>query len=246
MRNTQDDAGRKGGRIIEVDLARGCAVALMIFYHFMFDLDFLGIFNVGIGQGFWFFFPRGIGALFLLVAGISLTLSESRNKEGYVHHAKRGLLLAVAALAITAATWIYPHEGFIQFGIIHLMAFSAFIAPFFLRMGKANVLIGLLIIAAGVMMSGVQVDSHYLFWLGLTYPGYTALDHYPVFPWFGFVLIGIYAGATLYPGGMRRGAAPAAAGRISGILDQLGRNSLLIYLAHQPIIIGALVLLKSI
>jgi len=196
-------------RITGLDAARGTAILLMIAYHFFFDLDFLGISLPGIGHidmsgAFWFFLPRLIGSLFILIVGISMALSESKNKEGYAHHVKRGIFLAGIALTITLATWIYPHEGFIQFGIIHLIAASCFIAPFFFRFGKLNVLIGLAIIVAGIGAQTMQTDSHLLFWLGITYPGYTALDHYPLLPWFGFVLVGIYAGQTLFPRGKQR------------------------------------------
>jgi uncharacterized membrane protein len=245
-------AGTPAGRIIEVDALRGIAIILMMAYHSVFDLSFLGLAAIDLQQGFWFFLPRAIGALFLLIAGASMALSESKDRqgahEGYWHHAKRGLKLAAAAAAITLATWIYPHEGFIQFGIIHLIALATFIAPLFFRLGKLNVLLGLVIIAAGGIVDAAQTDSHYLFWLGITYPGYTALDHYPLIPWFGVVLIGLYAGQALFPDGKSRMGmkAPAADSPAARLLAFLGRHSLAIYLAHQVVLIGVLMAYKVI
>jgi uncharacterized membrane protein len=233
-----------GLRNLDVDILRGFAIVLMIIFHFAFDLSFLGIARINLVDGFWFLFPRMIGSMFLLLVGISLTISDYRDKkgkrEGYWRHAKRGLLLAAIATAITFATWIYPHEGFIRFGIIHLIAVSTFIAPLFLRAGKLNVLFGLIVFASGFLVSAVQTDSRLLFWVGITYPGYAALDHYPLLPWFGVVLIGLYLGQEFFPKGESRIRVPGSETPIASALAFLGKNSLAIYLAHQIFLIGLL------
>ncbi len=231
-------------RVLWVDCLRGIAIVLMVAFHFIFDLNYLSFISINLESGFWFFFPRAIGATFLFVVGVSLVLSDRHDKEtkneGYVRHFKRGLFLAGVAALITIATWIYPHEGFITFGIIHLIALSMFIAPLFLRFGKLNVLLGLIIIVFGIFLSGMQTDSHYLFWLGITFPGYTALDYYPLLPWFGFVLIGIGGGQILLDR-IRLGKS-----KISDALALLGKNSLAIYIVHQLVLFGALLALKMI
>ncbi len=242
------------GRVIWVDAARGVAVVLMLFYHFFFDMDYFRVMHIGIDSGAWLVFQRVIGTLFLLIVGISLVLSERRNKEGYPHHLKRGLFLAGVAILITVATWIYPHEGYIQFGIIHLIAVSTIIAPFFFRLGRWNIALGALVIVLGLLMGQLSVDTHALFWLGMTDQGYVALDHYPLFPWFGIVLMGIALGQAVFAADKKINKVSsvlATRAPVSGIyysyfvgsLAYLGRNSLTIYLIHQPIIVGAIWLL---
>jgi uncharacterized membrane protein len=227
----------KAGRILELDALRGIAVVLMVIYHIIFDIYYFGIARIDLFSPPLVLFQRVIGSSFLLIAGISLVLSESRNRAGYRKHLARALKLGAVAAAITLATWIYPHEGVITFGIIHLIAASTLIAPFFFRFGKINLLMGLLLIGAGLYTSTIKVEQQYLFWLGLSYPGYRALDYYPLLPWFGIVLIGLEAGRWLLDN------APwerfAWLGGI-GPLEWIGKNSLLIYLIHQPIIIGLL------
>jgi uncharacterized membrane protein len=65
-------------------------------------------------------------------------------------------------------------------------------------------------------------------------------DYRPLLPWFGVVLLGIFAGNVVYGGGRRpalfAGKAPAPA----RLLLPLGRNSLFVYLVHQPILIALL------
>lgn len=216
---------------------------MMLAYHVFFDLDYFGMAAVRLDGLPLVLLQRVTGALFLLVAGISLTLSEARNREGCWHHAKRALALAGVAALITLATWVYPHEGFIKFGIIHMLAVSTLIAPFFFGLGRLNVLLGIAIIATGIPLGHMQADTPWLFWLGITYPGYSALDHYAMLPWFGVILIGIYTGQTLFPGGW----SPFRFARCAALdsLALMGRNSLLIYVAHQPLIIGTMLALKA-
>ena len=70
------------------------------------------------------------------------------------------------------------------------------------------------------------------------------VDYYPFFSWFGVALLGIFAGETLYPAGIRRFHLPdwSQVAVVRG-LRFLGRHSLLIYIIHQPIMIGLFILL---
>ena len=103
---------------------------------------------------------------------------------------------------------------------------------------------GILIILAGIYIDSLRSDSFWLNWLGLKQPGRSMVDYYPVFPYFGIVLIGVFAGRLLYPAGVRRFALPdlSQVRPVRG-LRFLGRHSLLIYLIHQPILIGLLFVL---
>jgi uncharacterized membrane protein len=227
-----------------VDAVRGIAILMMVAYHLFFDLYYFGIADFGIGRFPMTLLEYGTGALFVLIAGVSLTLSESRNREGYSHHLKRGLLLGAVALAITVATWVYPHQGFIQFGVIDMIALSTLMAPFFFRFGRMNLVLGALIVLAGIWISisGITTSTHWLFWLGIVDPSYQALDHYPMIPWFGVILIGIWLGQSLFPAGKPAGRVPAHG---DARLAFLGRNSLAIYLAHQLVLIGIIMALHG-
>ena len=62
-------------------------------------------------------------------------------------------------------------------------------------------------------------------------------DYVPLFPWTGVLLIGIAAGHWL----LRARFAPLAPARHApAALRWLGRHSLIIYLGHQPLLIGLL------
>jgi len=77
-----------------------------------------------------------------------------------------------------------------------------------------------------------------LVWLGLAPPDFYSLDYFPVLPWFGVVMLGLFLGHLLYPNRVPR-VVPA---NVSGLLPValicgLGRHSLAAYLAHQPLIL---------
>jgi uncharacterized membrane protein len=76
--------------------------------------------------------------------------------------------------------------------------------------------------------------------LGLMPQHFRTADYFPLLPWFGIFLIGICAGNTFYRDGERRFSLRLTATRITRPLAFIGRNSLLIYLVHQPVIIGIL------
>ena len=66
-------------RFWEIDAVRGIAVILMVLFNYAFALDYLRIYTLTEGWGFWWLFPRIVAGTFIFLAGISLTISCSRN-----------------------------------------------------------------------------------------------------------------------------------------------------------------------
>ena len=69
---------RQIARFWEVDLLRGIAIVLMVLYHFVFDLDYFKVYELDPTSGFPLVVARTTVTLFLLLVGLSLTLSHSR------------------------------------------------------------------------------------------------------------------------------------------------------------------------
>jgi uncharacterized membrane protein len=67
------------------------------------------------------------------------------------------------------------------------------------------------------------------------------VDYFPIFPWFGVVLFGMALGGILYKDGKRQFPFPDISKYVPvRIVSWFGKNSLTIYLAHQPIIAGTI------
>ncbi len=231
-----------GNRLWEVDALRGLAIVMMVIFHFLFDLNFLGLAKISMYEGFLLVFQRTTATLFLLVVGITLSIAYRNGKTEFFYYLKRGLLLVAVALLITVATWIYPHEGFIIFGIIHLIAFSIIVSYIFLRTYYLTLFTGIALIVIGLAISGITASNSILLWLGLPPANFYTLDYYPVLPWFGIVLIGIFLGKFIYV--EKKICFEEIKNPLANFLGYIGQRSLMIYLVHQPILIGILMLYK--
>ena len=229
-------------RLWEIDSARGIAILMMIVFHTVFDLSFFSMYPVDVATGFWRYFAYATASLFLLIAGVSLVVSHARaaaTRAGFALAEKfllRGAGIFALGLLVTAATWLYLHEGYVIFGILHLIGISVMLSPLFFRFGRLNILIGLMCIPAGWIISGMSGPA-FLLPFGIIPQGFTSVDYTPIFPWFGMVLIGMGAGAYLYAGGMRQFSLHPLPDFVVTPLSFLGRHSLVIYLVHQPVII---------
>jgi len=68
-------------RYWEIDVARGVAVILMITYHIIYDLNFFGVISVNLYAGVFLLLLYPVGATFLFLVGVSLTISYSKAKS---------------------------------------------------------------------------------------------------------------------------------------------------------------------
>jgi len=223
-------------RFWEIDALRGIAVVMMIIFHFLFDLNLFANYTFNISSGFWFFFARITASIFILLVGVSLTISYSRNNS-FIKHFKRGLKIFSLGLVITAVTFFYFRSGFIVFGILHFIGISIILGYFLLRYDKINIFIGALLIALGIILQGFVFDFPWLLWLGLFPSGFYTFDYFPLLPWFGLLIIGMFFGKMLYRNGKRIFRIKENSTFIARLLCFLGRHSLIIYLLHQPILV---------
>jgi uncharacterized membrane protein len=121
---------------------------------------------------------------------------------------------------------------------LHLIGVSIILAYPFLPYRWPNVALWALFFIAGGWLQGVRVETTWLVWLGLEPVNYAANDYFPLIPWFGVVLLGIFVGNTIYDDQGRRFLLPAWSSALPArMLQFLGRHSLLIYMVHQPLLL---------
>lgn len=232
-------------RIDEVDALRGIGIAAVVLFHFFFDLHFLSLSAQNPYEGPYLMLQRFAASTMIVTAGISIALSRaSAEAKGvsFVHKAfQRFLFLAGVAGLITLATWIYPNKGFIVFGIIHFMAVSTLLALPFARLAWPNLILAVLLFLAEPFVRAQALGTPWLLWLGLPPKDFFTFDYFPLIPWFGLILLGIFAGNRYFLRGHRllRGFR-----RFPEPLLWLGRKSLLVYLLHQPILLALLTAYK--
>ncbi|MGC9514168.1 heparan-alpha-glucosaminide N-acetyltransferase [Methanocrinis sp.] len=236
-------------RYWEVDLLRGIALVMMIAFHALYDLDhFSGPDLVDLHSGIWPLFAKVTASIFLLLVGISLHISSARTRirgdDPLVRYLRRGGCIFSWGMAITLSTLLLLGEGFVVFGILHLIGVSIIISRPLLRRPLLALFLGSTAIFAGLLLRQISFDTPWLLWLGLVPSHFFSVDYFPILPWFGVVAMGIFLGGLLYPKGTRRISLPDLSTRpFAKQICLLGRNSLAIYLLHQPILIISMQLL---
>jgi uncharacterized membrane protein len=223
-------------RLLWLDVARTVAVIGMVIYHFTFDLGMFGFIDGNTPvTGFWAVFARSVAGSFVALAGFSLFLSHQRGIKWGAFWRRMGILVGCAAL-ITLATYFAMPQQFIFFGILHSIALASLLGLAFLRLPwVVTLLVAAAVLAVPQLYRDVAFDAPWLLWVGLA-PGFPqTMDYEPMFPWFGAFLLGMSAAQLMLSRGplVRKAASPLMA-RVTWI----GRHSLVIYLVHQPVIIG--------
>lgn len=228
-------------RAVALDLLRSLALLGMAVFHFVFDLVIFGHLPVeAVREGFWPLWARVVASSFLFLSGFGLWLAY-RGGIDWAKVGRRMLRIGGAALLVTVATRIGIGQGFVFWGILHMIAFGTLAGLAFLRL-PAGVTLA---VAGAVFWIGQTValpafDPFGLLWLGLGANPVYAVDYVPVFPWLAPVLAGVAAGrlATRFGLWDRISAIRAARGSVADVLAWPGRHSLAVYLVHQPLLIG--------
>lgn len=229
-------------RVAAVDMARGTALAAMVIYHFSWDLSFFGLADLAVTSApGWIVFARLIAGSFLVLVGVSLFLS-SRGGINWPNYFRRLAQIVAAAAAITAATWFAFPATYIFFGILHAIALVSVLALAFLRLPAVLMLTAAaLAFAMPSLASGPLFDRPWLLWTGLGTVFPPSNDYVPLFPWFGATLAGLALAQIAGRAGLWErlaGWRPDTA--LARLASFAGRHSLIIYLAHQPLLLALL------
>lgn len=224
-------------RLHYLDVARGIAIILMVIYHFCFDLDNFQFIQIEMDSDpLWRGFRFLIITLFLSTMGMSLALTHAKGICWYCLK-KRTLLLGGAAILVSVASYLQFPQTWIYFGVLHFILFASWIGLFFVDKPWLSLITAIIILVGtifgwlntNVLFSFVQQPLHLP-------PEYTE-DLVSIFPWFAVVLIGIFIVANDW-----HFSPQLKANFISNKVGFLGRHSLLIYMIHQPILFGAVML----
>ncbi len=230
-------------RIWELDAFRGLCILGVIAVHTVFDLRYFARLSFSLHPLFQAVMDYG-GVLFVLLSGVCVTLGS--------HSVRRGLAVLACGLLITAVTegmialGLAGAEMHIYFGILHLLGVCMLLYPLYRRLPTwALAFLGAGIVVLGYWFRTITVSPRWLFPLGLCAPGFTAGDYFPLAPHLGWYMLGTVLGRTAYR--ERRTLLPRVPADCAPLrfLRWCGRQSLWIYLAHQPVVYGILTLIMT-
>lgn len=223
-------------RILWIDVARGISILAMITFHFAFDLMYFGLAKSDlIYQPDWRLFERIIASSFLYIAGLSLFITHSStiNWKSFI---RRYGATAICAVLISLVTFILFKTDMIRFGILHAISVSGLIGLLLLKLNTASLILLTALIFAFNLLIQKPVDGHYLLqWLIYTTETPNSLDYRPIMPWIAPFILGMASYKPFRKWGILK-ASRTVIHRELSILSWLGRNSLILYLLHQPIL----------
>jgi len=230
-------------RIWELDAFRGICILGVVFVHFVYDLvelyrivdwEYPVLFSLVKNWG---------GVLFVVLSGVCVTLGR--------RSLRRGVIVLGCGMVITAVTYGMYRFGFdksimIYFGVLHCLGSCMILWSMFKKCpNRLLAVIGIAMVAAGLYLRGnATVDHPWLTPLGFVPPKFYTSDYFPLLPNLGFFLLGAVLGRTVYR--RKETLLPMVSERnvLVRFFSFCGRQSLFIYLAHQPILAGICILLS--
>lgn len=243
----------KKQRIFLLDHLRAVALINMVIYHTCYDLAYL--FGVslpwfhGLGAHIW---QQFICWTFILVSGATFCYDSMP--------VARGVFVLACGMMVSFGAAVAAPQHMIYFGVLHFLG-SAILITALCQRWLAKIpgwlgLIGCLLLffltiqvpEGYVAFFGKTLfflpDGWYEGWLfyplGLADPELSASDYFPLIPWLFLYWSGLFAWRC-WASKLRQAAWLQRP--IPGLV-QIGQHSLLIYLAHQPVIFAVLSLLR--
>lgn len=225
-------------RLVALDLARGVGIILMVIYHGFWDADYFSLTPPDLfGGPFWKWFRYVIIGIFLLAVGISLTIAHHHGARRR-RFIQRLMIVAASAAAITGLSLLAFPEELIFFGALHVIAVSSIIGLAFVGLAWYWPALAGLAVLAATPLSIPAFETLWLGWIGFMPEPPVSRDYAPLFPWVGMLLLGMAATRLAIGSGVLTSGFARYVPRLAGVrwLAASGRNSLLIYMVHQPIL----------
>lgn len=237
-----------------LDFIRGIALIGMVVVHTLMNMvhqfDYTIDWYVKIED---IFYQYG-GCVFILLAGFCWSLSRN--------NLKRGILMLIVSAIISWVTIIVMPENTILYGVICLMGTASLLMiPLNKILKYVNVYMGFVISVVLFVITkwtdygyvGVGDTEFFSYpeswyannftaYLGFPERSFTSADYFPVIPWFfifvaGYFLYGIFKKNNWFGILKPHTLKP---------IELVGRHSLIIYLAHQPVIYAVLILIDMV
>ena len=238
MIQNSDQFTREILRIHLLDILRGVSVLAMVIYHFFWDLGYFQFIELeNMTKGFPLLIAQCIGGSFIIISGISSKFASFSENHTMKFLKRLGILVFICSI-ITSVTFFFDNNSFIFFGILHFLATCSIIGFFLLRLKNSYVLFILFVFSLLLSVSNITFDLPGIFsWLGFNQEVPITNDFYPLFPWISFYFFGLWIcePVTGYLINKNKKVFGNKLNVVHKGLQFLGRNSLTIYILHQPI-----------
>jgi len=240
----------KKDRYTLIDILRGLAVIAMIVYHTMWDLVYVH----GLALGNWadrplwrVLFQAAIRWSFVLLSGFCFQMGKK--------HWKRGLTVFGGGVIITLVTMVVMGDYAIHLGVLTFLGSAMLLTIPAHKLFKNipcwlgfAVSLGLFLVTEHLALGYVGIGTYRYYlpfglyanyftaWLGMPSWSFYSADYVPLFPWLFMFWMGYFA----YSAFKKWNWLKALSCVRCKPLEWIGRNALLIYMLHQPVVYGVL------
>ena len=242
-------------RYTVLDILRGLAIISMTVYHALWDIVYMfGADIPWFRTDAGFIFQQSICWSFILISGFCFTIGKRK--------LKRAVTVLVCSAVITAVTALVMPDNIILHGVLSLLGTAMLVTiPFEKPFKKIPPFIGITVSAVLFALTYNITDGtiglgdtvilqlpEYLYandvtaFFGFPHDGFRSSDYFPLLPW----LFLFWAGYFLYRSCEKNGWLRYLSAFSFRPLEFIGRHSLEIYMAHQPIIYGILFIIFKI
>ncbi len=249
-----------------LDEIRGVTLCSMILYHAVWDLVYMFDMKWNWYRSDWgYVWQQSICWCFILLSGFCFSLGKKK--------VKRGLIVFLAGTLISVVTHLLMPAQKVRFGVLTLLGVSmlllafyekavkilfpkeewkigyaytgmiASVGLFFLTRGINNRYLGFEGLRIYEMPDFLYAGNDFMTFLGFTARGFLSTDYFSLMPWFFLFLIGyfFYQIAKEKEWLEKLYSLPS----LGKPFRFMGKHSLIIYLIHQPVIYGVLMLAFS-
>lgn len=241
----------------------------MVVYHALWNLGWWKVWMIDFEQLVMRIWQVGILGSFLVLVGISWMLKyeklksqEKDERQIWRAFARQGLWIGMWAVLLSVGTFIFVHEAWIRWGVLHMIAVGTSLAPIFLKLPYPTAWgVGTVVFAIFwdvcvkthfcSLSRGEPIPGLWLIGLGRVPSNWQSVDFVPVMPWLGVMLLGVGLGRSVlqkkdfgYSDALSRRHTDVKENlnrndllsRILYLIGVVGRHALVIYLLHQPIL----------
>lgn len=239
-------------RLQRIDEIRGFTLISMIIYHFMWDLRYIADFNIswygGTASNIW---QKSICITFIFISGFCFSFGKKR--------LKRSLIIFMCGALISAVTFILMPENRVVFGVLTFLGSAGFITIIVDKLNKIIVskinestfnltmLIGMLLLFISffnvnfgyiffpkkTLLPKYLYDGYFMTFIGFPDPSFFSTDYFAILPWIFLYLSGYFMQKTI---GNKQAVVKYLLNDRFKFISYLGRNSLIIYMVHQPVL----------
>ena len=257
MQNKNDKSVQnKRKRLIEIDFLKGLAVISMVIFHIPYLMRMMNIKKTKIHTGILHFMGRFAQTIFITMVGVNMGITYQKAKyknnisNYHKQQNKRVLKLIIVAMMFTYLSYLSFPDKYVKFGILHFVATVIFLQ---------NYLVPYPIIQVGMLGTTLWANNNkeklipffknnvhpfISFALGIYNEKYNAMDHFSILKWFSYVCSGVLITHLLYKDGKRKDQFEKLnidkilnnKNKIVNCISSIGKNSLLIYTVHFPLI----------